>query len=340
MPLLHRFIIALGYLDKFGIASINKVCGAVAEESVYIETSKDLFVFIRDLIVRGAISRVRLPSIEEIEEAEEKAVNTMERSACLGIHTVSCYDVDFPKMLCTTVGEDGKPSVPVLLYYMGDLSITERPALAVIGTRAPDSYGVKAGHYYAEAFARIGVNIVSGLAIGCDTQGHRGALDGGGVTTAILAHGLDSVYPHENAGLAQEIVEKGGLLLSEYPIGTRVNRYNLVARDRLQAGLADATLVIQTGIKGGTMHAVRATKAAQKPLFVVEYTRSTHEKVLGNEYLKGEGAIGLNAAKFSAKRIQAEPELMISMLRGKAVKVKISDKKDESYTGGLLPLDV
>ena len=340
MVLSHQFIIALGYLDKFGITSINKVCGAIESEGVSIETSKDLFVFIRELIAKGAVSRVRLPSIDEIAVAEEKAASIIERSARKGIHTVSRYDADFPKMLHTTVGEDGKPSVPVLLYYKGDLSITERPALAVIGTREPDSYGWAAGHYYGEAFAGSGVNIVSGLALGCDTAGHRGALDAGGVTTAILAHGLDSVYPQENTDLAQEIVDRGGLLLSEYPIGTWVNRYNLVARDRLQAGLADATLVIQTGIKGGTMHAVRATQAAEKPLFVVDYSKSSYEKVQGNIYLKKEGAIGLNASEFSGSRIQSEPEFMLNMIRGKAVSIKAQEKKDEeSKPDGLLPFD-
>lgn len=340
MSLSHQFIIALGNLDKFGIASVNKVCSAIEAEGAPIETSKDLFVFIRDLIKRGAVSRVRLPSLEEIEEAEEKAVNIILRSARMGIHTVSRYDDDFPKMLLSTVGEDGKPSIPVLLYYKGNLLITSLPALAVIGTREPDSYGLKAGHYYSEAFASIGVNIVSGLALGCDTQGHRGALDAGGVTTAFLAHGLDKVYPEENTDLAQEIVDKGGLLMSEYPIGTWVNRYNLVARDRLQAGLSDATLVIQTGIKGGTMHAVRATQAARKPLFVVDYSKSSFDKVEGNVFLKREGAVGLSASEFSASRIQSNPESMIAMLRGNKAPVEVVEKKDKPESDGLLPFDL
>ena len=343
MSLSHLFIIALGNLDKFGVTSVNKVCAAVESERVSIESSKDLYVFLRDMISKGTFSRVRLPALDEIEKAQEAAAGIISKSERMGIRIVSRFDADFPKMLLSTVGEDGKPSVPVLLYYKGDLSITERPALAIIGTREPDSYGMAAGHYYGEAFAGIGVNIVSGLALGCDTAGHRGALDVAGATTAILAHGLDSVYPQENTDLAQEIVERGGLLLSEYPIGTWVNRYNLVARDRLQAGLADATLVIQTGIKGGTMHAVRATQAAGKPLFVVDYSKSSSEKVQGNIFLKKEGAIGLNASEFSGSRIQSEPEFMINMIRGKAVPSKAVDKNEvekEPNTDGLLPFDL
>jgi len=110
-----------------------------------------------------------------------------------------------------------------------------------------------------------------------------------------LANGLDhaSIYPEENQDLAEEIVNSGGLLLSEYRIGTTVNRYNLVARDRLQAGLASATLIIQTGVKGGTMHAANATLMANKDLFVMLFKdegTNNHEKCLGNAYLIKKGA--------------------------------------------------
>lgn len=339
MSLSHQFIIALGSLDKFGIMSVNKVCGAVESERVSIETPKDLYSFLQDKIAKGTLSRIRLPSLDEIEKSMDVATDIIVKCKRMCISIVSRYDTNFPQMLLSTVDEVGKPSVPVLLYYKGDLSITERPALAVIGTREPDFYGFRAGHYYAEAFAGIGVNIVSGLALGCDTAGHRGALDAGGVTTAFLAHGLDSVYPQENTDLANEIVDKGGLLLSEYPIGTRVNRYNLVARDRLQASLANSTLVIQTGIKGGTMHAVRATLAAKKPLFVVDYSKSSFDKVNGNIFLKKDGAIGLNPSEFSNNRIKSEPEFMINMILGKTIPVKVIEKKVEIYKQGLLSFD-
>jgi DNA processing protein len=105
------------------------------------------------------------------------------------------------------------------------------------------------------------------------------------------------VYPPENKKLADSILDNGGLLMSEYAIGMGVNRYNLVARDRLQAGLADATIVIQTGIHGGTMHAVNATLQAGKPLFVVEYSKPVlSDKIQGNKYLKeSKGAQGISA---------------------------------------------
>ena len=137
------------------------------------------------------------------------------------------------------------------------------------------------------------------MAEGCDTIAHRGALNAGGKTIAFLGHGLDSVYPPSNKDLAEEILLNGGLLLSEYDVGTPVTKYNLVARDRLQSGLALATLVIQTSVNGGTMHAARVCLNSGKPLFVVKYsdketdsaeqTQGNHElaKEAGAAYIKG-----------------------------------------------------
>lgn len=187
------------------------------------------------------------------------------------------------------------------MYYRGNLKALQIPGIAVIGTREPTPNGVKAGEYFSGEFAKQGFNIVSGLAVGCDTTGHVGALKVNGVTTAFLANGLDweSIYPKENLELAKRIVANNGLLLSEYPIGQSCGRYGLVARDRLQAGLSKATLVVQTGVTGGTMHAVNATIASKKPLFAVEYRNDvdiSHEKVQGNIMLiREKGAIPLRS---------------------------------------------
>ena len=154
--------------------------------------------------------------------------------------------------------------------------------------------GIKAGVFFAGELAKKGFNIVSGLAIGCDTTGHEGALSVGGITTAFLANSLswNDIYPQENVDLAHKIVESGGLLLSEYPLGYKGGRYAFIARDRLQAGLSYATVVVQTGERGGTMHAVNATLASNKPLYAIKYNHDTelqHQKVQGNIKLLKEG---------------------------------------------------
>jgi DNA processing protein len=239
--------------------------------------------------------QIRQVTLKSLNQAYQCAKKTIEASRNHDIGYIGYYDDDFPAILRQTINEDGKLEPPLILWYRGDFSITKLPGLAVIGTREATPEGIAGGEYLSAQFAQRGFNIVSGLAVGCDTCGHKGALKAGGKTTAILANGLDhdSIYPPENQELAEEIVKEGGLLLSEYRIGSIVNRYNLVARDRLQAGLSLATLVVQTGEKGGTMHAATTTLTANKALYTVLYkdpATNNHEKCLGNALLVRKGA--------------------------------------------------
>lgn len=230
----------------------------------------------------------------DLRNANQFACRIIEASEFEGIGTISYYDEIFPGVLRTCVDEDGKQNPPVVLYYRGDINALKKPGIAVIGTREPTLNGTKAGTFFAGELAKRGFNIVSGLAVGCDTTGHEGALSVGGTTTAFLANSLawNDIYPQENVELAHRIVENGGLLLSEYPLGYKGGKYAFIARDRLQAGLSYATLVVQTGERGGTLHAVNATLASNKPLYAIKYNNDTelrHQKVQGNIKLLKEG---------------------------------------------------
>lgn len=302
MYISNEHILTLNALEGFGAATVKAIAKYISGSTFKSMDLNDLFDILEEMreakLIKGSANK-HFPDKETLREANTRAVRILDKSSNLGIKMVSQYDPVFPKNLLSTVDEAGKASVPMFLFYKGDLSITQNPAVAVIGTREPTQEGVAAGQYIAAQFAQAGFNIVSGLAIGCDTAGHKGALSvPGGVTTAFLAHGLDSVYPPENSKLADSIVANGGLLMSEYSLGMGVNRYNLVARDRLQAALSDATIVVQTAVQGGTMHAVNATLAAGKPLYVLDYSKPIFsDKVKGNQYLKDfKGARGLSAA--------------------------------------------
>jgi DNA processing protein len=274
-----------------GPQKIFAIGAAIDDRNLVINSNDDLAKLMSGMKEK-AIQKVTLKNLNEASNVARKIIET---SSQAGIGLVGYYDNEFPDVLRKTVNEEGKLDPPLLLWYRGDFSITQLPGFAVIGTREATPEGVAGGTYLSGEFAKRGFNIVSGLAIGCDTCGHKGALKVGGKTTAILANGLDhdSIYPPENQELAEEIVQNGGLLISEYRIGTPVNRYSLVARDRLQSGLSLATLVVQTGENGGTMHAATATLQAGKPLYTMyfksEATRQ-HEKCLGNELLVTKGA--------------------------------------------------
>ena len=274
-----------------GPQKIFAIGSAISDRKLEIKSNEDLAELMKGM-KEAAIKKVTL---SDLNDAYQIARRIIETSNQVNIGLVGYYDDEFPDVLRKTVNEDGKLDPPLLLWYRGDFSITRLPGFAVIGTREATPEGVSGGTYLAGEFAKRGFNIVSGLAIGCDTCGHKGALKVGGKTTAILANGLDhnSIYPPENQDLAEEIVENGGLLISEYRIGTPVNRYNLVARDRLQSGLSLATLVVQTGEHGGTMHAATATLQAGKPLYTMLFKNDAtnqHEKCLGNALLVKQGA--------------------------------------------------
>jgi DNA processing protein len=291
MGLTKEQILTLTFLKGIGPKKILSIGTTINDRELHVDSYEGLHEVMKGMKDK----KIQNVSLDDLNAAYRDARKTIEYSESKGIGLLGYYDEEFPQNLRNTINEEGKLDPPLLLWYRGDLSVLSTTGLAVIGTREPTKVGAAGGEYLAGEFAKRGLNIISGLAIGCDTCGHKGALKVGGKTTAILANGLDhdSIYPEENQDLAEEIVNSGGLLLSEYRIGTTVNRYNLVARDRLQAGLASATLVIQTGVKGGTMHAANATLMANKDLFVMQFkdeVTNNHEKCLGNAYLIKKGA--------------------------------------------------
>ena len=171
------------------------------------------------------------------------------------------------------------------MNYKGNLEkLSLASNVSVIGTREPTDYGKKIGFRIGEVLAERGINVVSGLAVGCDALGHLGALNKNGFTCAVLAHGLQEIYPKQNIELAERILAQDGLLISEYPYGMSPTKNSFVERDRIQAGLSNSTVVIETGIKGGTLHAVNATIELGRNIFCVEHPEKykKEEKVQGN----------------------------------------------------------
>lgn len=296
MALSKEQILTLTCLKEVGVKGIGPqkifaIARTIEDKCLTINSFEELAVLMAGMKEK-AVQKVTLNNLNEAYQCAKRIV---EASEAEHIGYVGYYDDEFPAVLRQAINEEGKLDPPLILWYRGDFSITQLPGFAVIGTREATPEGVAGGEYLSGQFAARGFNIVSGLAVGCDTCGHKGALKVEGKTTAILANGLDhdSIYPPENQDLAEEIVNNGGLLLSEYRIGSIVNRYNLVARDRLQAGLSLATLVVQTGEKGGTMHAATTTLKANKPLYTVLYKdpkTNQHEKCLGNALLVKQGA--------------------------------------------------
>lgn len=153
------------------------------------------------------------------------------------------------------------PDAPPVLCVKGNLDCLNQPAIAVVGTRTPTQQGLETARKMGNMFAELGFIVVSGLARGCDTAAHKGCLEAGGVTVAVLAHGLDFIYPPENLQLAKRIITTGGCLLSEYPEGTSPHPAQFVRRNRIVTALGGIVLAVQPGDNGGTAHAIRFARA-------------------------------------------------------------------------------
>lgn len=150
-----------------------------------------------------------------------------------------------PKQFCPRVAETS--GAPERLFVLGDVSVLARSAITVVGTRRPTADGLRAAFRFGRGIAASGIAVVSGLARGVDTKAHEGAIAAGGVTVAVLAHGLDRIYPPENRGLARRILDTGGCLVTEYPPGTPPHRGHFPARNRILSALSWATVVIEAG---------------------------------------------------------------------------------------------
>ena len=195
-------------------------------------------------ISRAAATAIRIASVEQGQAM-------LDRLATLGGVALLPDDARFPKALANI------PDRPLLLFALGNVALLEPPAVALVGSRDHSAYGADVCRVVAEAAARAGLVVVSGLARGLDRVAHEAALDAGGGTIGVLGNGLGVVYPAANRSL-YERVGRDGLLLTEFPPGERPHAGSFPRRNRIISGLADVTVVVEAGARSGTLITVAA----------------------------------------------------------------------------------
>ena len=210
-------------------------------------------------------AQIRKAQDPSLMERAENIIGTADKS---GMRIITLLDDIYPYKLSNLPA-----AVPTVLYAYGrfpaETEEGDAPAVAVVGARNCSAAGRMNSHTYSKVFARWGVTVVSGLARGCDGAAHRGALDGGGYTIGVMASGADVVYPPEHRRLAEEIIDKGGLILSESPPGTEPKKQLFPARNRIIAGLTDATLVVEAAIRSGALITADRALEADRNVFAM-----------------------------------------------------------------------
>jgi len=197
---------------------------------------------------------------KEVDPDEELAKVKKE-----GIKVITFKAKNFPESLKNI------PSPPAILYYKGNIENEEKNNLAVVGTRRMTLYGSQITEKLIKEIATVGINIVSGLALGVDAQAHRTTLENKGKTIGILGCGIDerSIYPLENRGLAQKIIESGGVIASEFHINTPPLKHHFPMRNRLISGLSRAVLVVECPERSGALITARTAIEQGKEVMAV-----------------------------------------------------------------------
>jgi DNA processing protein len=239
-PLL-RYKIALEMIPHIGSITAKKLiayCGGVDE--VFNQSKRSL------LKIPGVGEFIAYQvNHQKVLERAEQEIEFMER---YGIGTLYYTDHDYPERLKQC--DDS----PILLYYKGERCLSYPKVLSVVGTRNATDYGKGLCSEIVSALASRGhqLLVVSGLAHGIDTAAHRAALKSNLPTVGVLAHGLNMIYPAANRNLAKEMLASGALV-TDFITGTEPERNNFLRRNRIIAGLADATLIVESGQKGGAL---------------------------------------------------------------------------------------
>lgn len=209
-----------------------------------------------------AIQRHPALSSRERERSFETHSDKLARAQESGVHLVMRNQ--FPPQAAMW-------TYPPALYVWGDFECAHAPAIGIVGTRAAGTYGKAVAMKFAEAFARAGVTVVSGGALGIDAAAHRGALAEGGKTIAVVAGGIEQVYPAVHSQLFSQI-RKSGCLVSQHAIGSRPNGYRFLMRNHLIAALSLAVLVIEAPERSGALATAHAANDQGMQVFVVPST--------------------------------------------------------------------
>lgn len=190
-------------------------------------------------------------------------------------------DMNYPKAFSNLKG------MPDLLYYKGDISLLNTyNSVAIVGSRECSDKSLSFSSEAGETAAKMGLVVVNGLALGCDTAAIVGALRCGGKCVAILPGGLNNIVPKSNENLAKRILDAGGCLISEYAPNVPPKKYTYVQRDKLQSAVSQGVLVVETKIDGGTMHTAEA--AIKQRRKIAAYAAELERKS-GNKYLLDSG---------------------------------------------------
>lgn len=260
-------LLFLSYLTDYNIRKISE----------YLPIPESL-----DVITRMESHKNSIDSNKLFEKTIENTEVCFQKMRYYGVKPVPFFSNEYPKKLLNLSVSDRPP----ILFLKGE--VKQVPSVAIVGTRNTSPYGEKLAKYISGLFAENNFTIISGLAKGIDSIAHKTALEMNKNTISVLPNSLETIYPIENYKLANDILEKGGGLISELPFGINRGKRSFVQRNRILSALSDIVIPIEMDVKSGTMHTINFADKQNKYVFLLKAKNHEVESLSqykGIEYL-------------------------------------------------------
>lgn len=301
------------------IPQVGNICARVLTD--HFADARSIFsASVEQLCLLDGVGEIRARAIHQFNgwaaiEEEIRFIDTYH------IHPLFIGAPAYPQRLLNCA------DAPVILYQQGETVLNVPRVIAVVGTRNPTEYGRLLTEKLIADLADMQVLVVSGLAYGIDALAHKAALHYGLSTIGVLAHGLDQLYPPRHRSLAAEMVRHGGGLLTEFCSHTQPDRHNFPIRNRIVAGMADAVVVVETGLTGGSLITAELANGYNRDVFAFP-GRTNDAKSMGcNELIRNNKSLLINAAADLIQAMNWEGPLVSKPARQAHILNHLSDQE-------------
>jgi DNA processing protein len=228
---------------------------------------------------------------------------------------------------------------PTLLFFKGDADMNASKVIAIVGTRNHTEYGKQQTEKLIKELSSQNILVVSGMAFGIDAIAHKAALKNELATVGVLGHGLDQIYPPDHSGFAKDMLKHGGGLLTEFRSATKPDKHNFPTRNRIVAGMSDATVVIETGEKGGSMITAELANGYNKDVFALPGKITDHKSAGCNLLIRNNKAMLLTAAaellevmgweeKSQKTKVKSQKEIFIELSKDEKTIIDLLNEKE------------
>lgn len=251
---MNKYWIWFSRINKIGAKAQNKLLEKYHNpERIWNLPKEELQEILDNKQVEIVLNQNNRENLEKYDEYMQKHK----------IKMITILDKKYPKKLRNIYDP------PVVLYVKGNASIIDNLSIAIIGSRICSNYGKEVAKQFAYNLSKYNINILSGLARGIDTYAHIGAIQAKEITIAVMGNGLDIIYPEENRKIYDDIIKNNGAIISEYIVGTKPEKLNFPARNRIVSGLSEGILVVEANKKSGAFITVDFALEQGKNIYAI-----------------------------------------------------------------------